>query len=170
LRALRAAGPLLGRRVLITGASGGVGRFAVQLAARAGARVIASVGSPARGQGLAERGADEVVVGLDSLDQPVGVVLDSVGGPQLVAARRLLAPGQLAEHRLDIGGAGRLSPVFQCVFSGRRDECVGQMRASDCADVWPGVSPSRRRRYSPRESGVLEPTATKLSTKRSMAA
>lgn len=93
LRALRAAGPLLGRRVLITGASGGVGRFAVQLAARAGAHVIASVGSVARRQGLAERGADEVVVGLDGIEQPVDVVLDNVGGPHLVAAWRLLAPG-----------------------------------------------------------------------------
>jgi NADPH:quinone reductase len=93
LRALRAVGSLLGRRVLITGASGGVGRFAVQLAARAGAYVIASVGSLARAEGLAERGADEVVVRLDGLDQPVDVVVDSVGGPQLVAAWRMLAPG-----------------------------------------------------------------------------
>ncbi|MGI8861045.1 MAG: alcohol dehydrogenase catalytic domain-containing protein, partial [Rubrobacteraceae bacterium] len=37
LRALRGLGPVLGRRVLVTGASGGVGRFAVQLAAQAGA-------------------------------------------------------------------------------------------------------------------------------------
>lgn len=93
LRALRAAGPVLGRRVLITGASGGVGRFAVQLAARAGAYVIASVGSPARGEGLDERGADEVVVGLEGLDQPVDAVLDNVGGPQMVEAWNLLAPG-----------------------------------------------------------------------------
>jgi NADPH:quinone reductase len=93
LRALRAAGPLLGRRVLITGASGGVGGLAVQLAAHAGAHVVASVGSVARGQSLAERGADEVVVGLDGLDRPVDVVLENVGGPQLVAAWRLLAPG-----------------------------------------------------------------------------
>jgi NADPH:quinone reductase len=79
--------------VLITGASGGVARFAVQLAAHAGAHVIASVGSVARGQGLGERGADEVVVGLDELKQPIHVILDNVGGPQLVAAWRLLAPG-----------------------------------------------------------------------------
>src|SRR6266700_3933952 len=45
LRALRAAGPLLGRRVLIPGASGGVGRFAVRLASIAGGHVIAAVGS-----------------------------------------------------------------------------------------------------------------------------
>jgi NADPH2:quinone reductase len=93
LRALRAAGSVLGRRVLITGASGGVGRFAVQLAARAGAYVIASVGSLARGEGLDEAGAKEVLVGLEGLDQPVDVVLDNVGGPRLVEAWHLLAPG-----------------------------------------------------------------------------
>ena len=63
LRALRALGPLLGRRVLVTGASGGVGRFAVQLAHRAGAHVIACVGTAQRGQGLLDIGAAEVVVG-----------------------------------------------------------------------------------------------------------
>jgi NADPH2:quinone reductase len=92
LLALRAAGVAAGKRVLVTGASGGVGRFAVQLAAQAGARVIASVGSAARGEGLAEAGADQIVVGLDGIDQPVDVVLDNVGGPTLVAAWKLLAP------------------------------------------------------------------------------
>lgn len=92
LRALRASGSLLGRRVLITGASGGVGRFAVRLAAIGGAHVIASVGRPERGAGLKDLGAAEVVVGLEGLDAPVDVVLDSVGGSQLVAAWQLLAP------------------------------------------------------------------------------
>jgi len=93
LRTLRAAGSLLGRRVLVTGASGGVGAFAVQLAAAGGAHVIASVGAPARGEGLRELGADEVVVGLDGIERPVDVVLDNVGGPTLVGAWGLLAPG-----------------------------------------------------------------------------
>src|SRR5436190_2945899 len=39
LRSLRHGAPLLGKRVLITGAAGGVGNLAVQLAARSGARV-----------------------------------------------------------------------------------------------------------------------------------
>ncbi|MER8003852.1 zinc-binding dehydrogenase [Streptomyces sp. NPDC095613] len=93
LRSLRAAGLGPGKRVLVTGASGGVGRFAVQLAARAGAHVIASVGSAARGEGLAEAGADEVLIGLAGLRRPVDVVIDSVGGPQLAAVWSLLAPG-----------------------------------------------------------------------------
>jgi NADPH2:quinone reductase len=51
LRALRLGGLLLGRRVLVTGASGGVGRFAVQLAALSEARVSGVAGSPERGEG-----------------------------------------------------------------------------------------------------------------------
>jgi NADPH2:quinone reductase len=86
LQALRALGPVVGRRVLITGASGGVGRFAVQLAARAGAHVIAAVGSAARGEGLTELGADEVVVGLDQVTEPVFGVLENVGGQLLADA------------------------------------------------------------------------------------
>src|SRR3974390_1326868 len=54
LRTLRHGAPLLGKRVLITGAAGGVGTIAVQLAARSGARVTAIVGNAARAAGLAE--------------------------------------------------------------------------------------------------------------------
>jgi NADPH2:quinone reductase len=89
LRALRASGPLSGKRVLVTGASGGVGRYAVQLAAIEGAHVIAAT---RRGEGLAGLGAKEVVADLDGLE-PVEVILDNVGGPQLVAAWALLQPG-----------------------------------------------------------------------------
>jgi NADPH:quinone reductase-like Zn-dependent oxidoreductase len=97
LRALRRPGPLLGRRVLITGASGGVGRFAVQLASRAGAHVIAAVGRPERGAGLAELGAHEVISGgLSELREPVHAVIDNVGGSLLTEAYARLAPGGLA--------------------------------------------------------------------------
>jgi NADPH:quinone reductase-like Zn-dependent oxidoreductase len=95
LRALRRLGPVVGRRVLVTGASGGVGRFAVQLASRAGAHVVAAVGSPERGAGLAGLGADEVVVDLDGVTEPVSGAIDNVGGPVMAAAYALLEPGGL---------------------------------------------------------------------------
>ena len=97
LQALRALGPVVGRRVLITGASGGVGRFAVQLAARAGAHVIAAVGSATRGEGLAELGAAEVVVGLADVTEPVFGVLDNVGGQILAEAFSLVGDGGSAQ-------------------------------------------------------------------------
>jgi NADPH:quinone reductase len=93
LRALRRLGSLAGRRVLITGASGGVGRFAVQLASHAGAEVIAAVGSRSHGEGLAQLGASEVVVGLDAVSKPVHGALDHVGGQMLADAFGLLSPG-----------------------------------------------------------------------------
>ena len=93
LQSLRALGSVVGRRVLITGASGGVGRFAVQLATRAGAHVIAAVGSTSRGAGLTALGAKEVVVGLADVAEPVSGVLDNVGGPLLAEAFSLLADG-----------------------------------------------------------------------------
>jgi NADPH:quinone reductase len=92
LRALRALGPVIGRRILVTGASGGVGRMAVQLAARAGAYVIACVGKPERGTGLVELGAAEVIVGLSEV-APVYGVLENVGGDLLAEAYALVDPG-----------------------------------------------------------------------------
>ena len=64
LRALEICGFVLGKRVLVTGASGGVGRFAVQLASRAGARVTAVSRNAERARGLRELGAAEVVFDL----------------------------------------------------------------------------------------------------------
>ncbi|MGW5644692.1 zinc-binding dehydrogenase [Saccharopolyspora sp. NPDC003752] len=115
LQALRRLGPVVGRRVLITGASGGVGRFAVQLATRAGAHVIASVGSPARGDGLAELGAAEVVVGLDGITAPVFGLLDNVGGSHLAEGFGLLGDGGIA---LSIGQASREPTTID--FEGER--------------------------------------------------
>jgi NADPH:quinone reductase-like Zn-dependent oxidoreductase len=97
LRAVRDLGGIIGRRILITGASGGVGRFAVQLAARAGAYVIASVGRPERAEGLTGIGAREVVTGLHGVEAPLHGILDNVAGPQLARAFALLAPGATAE-------------------------------------------------------------------------
>ncbi|GAA2422446.1 zinc-binding dehydrogenase [Actinomadura vinacea] len=104
LQAVRRLGPLIGRRVLVTGASGGVGRYAVQLAARAGAHVIASVGGPARGEGLRELGAAEIVFGPSEVSGRVYGVLDNVGGPQLAQAYNQLENGGIVQA---IGMASR---------------------------------------------------------------
>jgi NADPH:quinone reductase len=92
LRALRSLGSVVGRRVLVTGASGGVGSFAVQLARRAGAHVVASVSGEGRGESLRKLGAREVVVGLDAVSEPFHGVRDNVGGSLLARALALVAP------------------------------------------------------------------------------
>ena len=86
VRALEVGGPLLGRRVLVTGAAGGVGRFAVQLAHRAGAHVTGVVRSPERGAGLKEIGADELITELAPEGESFDLLLESVGGASLAAA------------------------------------------------------------------------------------
>ncbi|MEK9751969.1 MAG: NADPH:quinone reductase [Rhodospirillaceae bacterium] len=54
-------GPIDGKWVLITGGTGRVGRYAVQIAKIAGAKVIATAGTPAKAADLAGLGADHVV-------------------------------------------------------------------------------------------------------------
>ena len=93
LRALRSLGSVVGWRVLVTGASGGVGSFAVQLARCAGAHVVASVSGEGRAEALRKLGAREVVVGLDAVREPFHGVLDNVGGSVLTRAFALVAPG-----------------------------------------------------------------------------
>ncbi len=90
LRLLRLDPAPLGRRVVITGAAGGVGRFAVQLARRSGAETWAVVGRPERAAGLAELGADHVVVGIDELKGPFDLILDAVGGDTMPRLAMLL--------------------------------------------------------------------------------
>jgi NADPH:quinone reductase-like Zn-dependent oxidoreductase len=92
LVALELGGPALGRRVLVTGASGGVGRFAVQLAHRAGAHVTGVSSSPERARGLAEAGADEVIHELTPEGPEFDVVVEAVGGRSLSAAIQRVAP------------------------------------------------------------------------------
>lgn len=92
-----------GERVLVTGASGGVATFAVQMAKRAGARVYAVTSGPENVERVRALGADVVYDRLE-VDAPVAVwketgkegvdvVIDSVGGSQWNAWVRSLAPG-----------------------------------------------------------------------------
>jgi NADPH:quinone reductase-like Zn-dependent oxidoreductase len=93
LRALRLGDPLKGKQVLITGASGGVGRFAVELAAGAGAVVTGIASDEGRATGLRELGASDVVSDPSRLEGRFDLILESTGGTSLEAAVRAVSPG-----------------------------------------------------------------------------
>jgi NADPH:quinone reductase-like Zn-dependent oxidoreductase len=95
--------PLTGKTVLVNGAAGGVGHFAVQLAKWQGARVIA-VASGTHESFLRELGADHFIDYTKSppedVAQDVDLVLDTLGGPTTGRFLRTLKRG------------GALFPVF----------------------------------------------------------
>lgn len=85
-----------GQRVLIQGASGGVGRFAVQFARHAGAQVIATASAHERSALLA-LGAKEVIEyesqDTDDLVDEVDLVFDLLGGAAQERAWRVVKHG-----------------------------------------------------------------------------
>ena len=96
LYALEKGGGLLGRNVLITGASGGAGLFGLQLARASGARVVALIRRREHEELVREAGAHEVVVdegGAAAGDiGPYHLILESVGGEVLGKVLSMLAP------------------------------------------------------------------------------
>src|SRR5918997_1699089 len=90
LRAFDVAGSLLGRRVLITGASGGVGQFAIQLAEMSGATVTGV------------RSAEEASGAFD-------LILESAGGRSFAAAIDLVARGGVV---VSIGNSSEEETTF----------------------------------------------------------
>ena len=108
LRTLELADRLDDQSVLITGASGGVGRFAVQLAAHYGADVTALVSSDGRGRPLLELGAARFAVGPPG-DGPFDLILESIGGPTLAHALTSVAAGGLI---VSYGNSSRQPTTF----------------------------------------------------------
>lgn len=92
LRLLRTVGAPAGLRLLLTGASGGVGHYVTELAVAAGAEVTAVTATPERGARLAELGA-HVVHDVSEAAGPFDVVLESTGGPDLPLALAKARPG-----------------------------------------------------------------------------
>jgi NADPH:quinone reductase-like Zn-dependent oxidoreductase len=90
LYALGKRGSLLGRRVLVTGASGGVGVFATQLARLAGAQVAGLVHRDEKRAAI-EPFADAVFAGQSAGGGPYDLILESVGGTVFANALTLLA-------------------------------------------------------------------------------
>lgn len=104
--------PLAGKTVLVNGAAGGVGHFALQLAKWKGAHVIA-VASGKHKNILRELGADEFIdyttTHTESAVHDVDLVLDAVGGPAASRFLKTLKPG------------GALFLVFPLGFSSREE-------------------------------------------------
>jgi NADPH:quinone reductase-like Zn-dependent oxidoreductase len=104
--------PLEGKKVLINGASGGVGHFAVQLAKWKGAYVIA-VASGKHEAFLRDLGADEFIdytkTNAEDVVREVDLVIDSIGGPTTSRFLRTIKRG------------GALFPVFGLGASGAEE-------------------------------------------------
>jgi acrylyl-CoA reductase (NADPH) len=124
VRALRRLGPPPGP-VLVTGAGGGVGGFAVALLAALGEHVIASTGRrEAMGEHLHALGAAEIVDRLDAepgrplQHQRWSAVVDSVGGGPLVNALAGTAPGGVVTACGLAAGAGLPGSVLPFILRG----------------------------------------------------
>lgn len=96
LYALEKRGSLVGRRVLVTGASGGAGLFALELARMAGAQVVALIRRQEHIELVRAAGAHEVAMAEDGAAAaeygPYDLILESVGGAVLGNALSMLAP------------------------------------------------------------------------------
>jgi D-arabinose 1-dehydrogenase-like Zn-dependent alcohol dehydrogenase len=112
---VRAGALAAGMRVLVTGANGGVGAAAVQVATRLGAKVVAVVRDPAHTEMIEALGAAAVVVDGDGRFHKrlpggaVDVAIDCVGAPTFNAALRslklggrIVAVGNVVEQRVEL--------------------------------------------------------------------
>lgn len=98
LYTLRKGGMLLGRKILITGSTGGVGIWAHQLAAQSGAFTVGVARTKEKALVVREAGANEVLVGDAAISAahsfgPYHLIVDSVGGDTLAALMPQLEPG-----------------------------------------------------------------------------
>lgn len=119
-----------GQRVLVTGASGGVGSYAVQLAKAAGAEV-SGVASTGKLDLVRSLGADHVVdytrEDFASGERKYDLIIDIAGNPSLSRLRRALTPAGTAvltggeDGRSLTGGMGRqLRAKLLSLFVGQR--------------------------------------------------
>lgn len=120
LFALEKGGFLLNRKVLITGASGGVGHLACQLARIAGAYVVAAVRRPERAAEIKGIGVQQVVVGEDLTPAqqfgPYHLIIDLLGGKTLATALTLLTSGGLCVN-LGMSESAEISINLRTILS-----------------------------------------------------
>ena len=158
-----------GETVLVTGAGGGVGMAAVQLAKAKGAVVLAGVSRPERASLARASGADAIIdLGRpdlrDSLREQVraatqgrmaDIVLDAVGGDVFDAALRALAwRGRLVV----IGFAAGRIPEVKANYLLVKNIAVAGLQWSDYRDRWaPQVSAVQAELFALRQQGALRP-------------
>ncbi|WP_374578106.1 NADPH:quinone reductase [Phenylobacterium sp.] len=99
-RSLFLAGPVQGRTVLVTGGAGAVGHYAVQLAAWAGASVIATVSSEEKAERARAGGAHHVI---------------DYRREDVAARVRELTDGEGVHHVVDVDFGGNLAATLACV-------------------------------------------------------
>lgn len=110
LSALRFGGSIVGRRVLITGATGGVGQFAIQIAVAAGAHVTAVVSGEGRIPEARDLGAHTVLTHPIPEDiELFHLVLEGEGGDSLQESMRCTAAGGTIALYGTVGGPTTIS-------------------------------------------------------------
>lgn len=147
-----------GDRVVISGAAGGVGNAAVQLAHAFGAHVTAVTRTTQHHHRLLALGADDTIVvsEVPALD-PVDVVLELVGGAHLVVAQHVLAPRARVVVIGVSGGGGRVELDLLAIMSRRATLTGSTLRArsrNEKAEVIARVNESVLPRWSSGELRV----------------
>jgi NADPH:quinone reductase len=146
LYAIEHGASVIARRVLVTGASGGVGLFACRLASLAGARLVGQVRQSRSASLLDEAGADHVVVSEDIVAAaafgPYHLIIDQLGGRTLAEVITQLAPGGVcvsvgaiagSEVPLDYGRVRQVPGAQLALFNlwlelRREPACIGLQR------------------------------------------
>ena len=164
LSGIEACGAAPGDTVVVTGAGGGLGSHAVQLAAASGAQVIAVTSSPDKAAGLENLGATIVVELGDGLDigelvmavtddTGADVVIDTVGPPLWPDSMRCL--GQYGRMALlgDVTGVPAAASIAEIIFRDLRltgvsgvsrktlERCVEMAAAGELQPAVAGVLP-----------------------------
>ena len=96
-RCLTADGPVDGLTVLVTGGAGAVGHYAIELARRAGARVVSTVSGPEKAELARKAGAEHVINYREG--DPAAAIRDAVGAVDRIVE---VALGQNLDQALQV--------------------------------------------------------------------
>ena len=157
-----------GERVLISGAAGGVGTAAVQLAHSAGAHVVASVRSSARRGDVAGLGADEVIDPADvSGHGPYDVLLELVGAPGVEAVLPVLAMGGRIVV-IGVSGGGAKLDLNLLALMGKRAAIGGSMLRGRTVEEKAAVARALEEMLGPRvaDGAITVPVAEAVPIER----